>query len=90
MFESTKMNKSRLSHQAIDGKEVDMCVYGKTWVAVVLWRAHIGLGIEEKDERQYVLGIYCVLGLFWGLLPIHLLKSSRKTIVFILSYLIYL
>lgn len=85
-FESTKRSRSWLSHQAVGGQEANMCVYGKN--DEPLWCCE-GL-VGEKDERQYSLGMYCVLGPFWGRLPIYFLKSSRKTIFLILSYLIYL
>lgn len=35
--------------------------------------------------RQYFGGMNCVLDLFWGLLSIHLLKSSKNIDFFILS-----
>lgn len=86
IFESTKMNKLRLSHQAIDVKEVNMYImYLEKHELHCFCEGLIGDWGKKKNMRDNIWGMYCVLDLFWGLLPIYLLKCSRKTIGFIWS-----
>lgn len=83
MFENTKMNKSWLSHQAVDDKDASMYVYGQQ--GELLWfcaKLTVAWKKERRKRDSLFLGMYCVR-VFRGLLLTYFLKSSRKTIILI-------
>lgn len=78
MFESIKMNKSWLSHQAIDDKDTSMYVYGKQ--GELLWfcaKLTVAWKKERRERDSLFLGMYCVT-VFRGLLPTYFLKFFKK------------
>lgn len=57
MFESTKMNKLRLSHQAIDGKEVNIySMYMEKHELPWFCERLIGAWGKKKNMRDNILG----------------------------------
>jgi len=75
MIESIKMNKSWLSHQAVDGKEISMSVYGIRMNYFGFVQSPQECGERREGKKTILLGHLLCVRPFWGLLLVYFLKS---------------